>query len=75
MEIEQQEIEVIEEFLPRQLSDDEIASAIEAAISATEASSIRDMGKVMGKLKESYTGQMDFGTVGPLVKDKLCSAG
>ena len=74
-EREQQEIEVIEEFLPRQLSDDEIASAIEAAISATEASSIRDMGKVMGKLKESYTGQMDFGAVGPMVKDKLCSAG
>jgi len=73
-EREEQEISVIEEFLPRQLSDDEVSAAIDKAISATEAGSIRDMGKVMGKLKESYTGQMDFGAVGPMVKDKLCSA-
>jgi len=74
-EREQQEIAVIEEFLPRQLSDEEIGAAIESAIAATEAGSIRDMGKVMGKLKESYTGQMDFGAVGPMVKDRLCAAG
>lgn len=74
-EREQQEIAVIEEFLPRQLSDEEIGAAIEDAIEATEASSIRDMGKVMGKLKESYTGQMDFGAVGPMVKDRLCAGG
>ena len=71
-ERERSEIEVIEEFLPRQLSEDEVASAIDQAISATGASSIRDMGKIMGALKEQYTGQMDFGAVGPLVKDKLC---
>ncbi len=73
-EREQQEIKVIEEFLPRQLSDEEVAEAVTKAISQTGADSIRDMGKVMGKLKESYTGQMDFGAVGPMVKDKLCSA-
>jgi len=73
-EREQQEIRVIEEFLPRQLSDDEVADAVTKAISQTGADSIRDMGKVMGKLKESYTGQMDFGAVGPMVKDKLCNA-
>ena len=68
---ERLEITVIEEFLPRQLSQDESLKAIVAAISAAEASSIRDMGKVMGILKSKYTGQMDFGKVGSLVKDKL----
>ena len=70
-ERESAEIVVIEEFLPRQLSEDEIAAALDAAITATGASSIRDMGKVMGELKGKYTGQMDFGAVGPLVKDRL----
>ncbi|MDQ2091672.1 GatB/YqeY domain-containing protein [Marimonas arenosa] len=65
------EITVIEEFLPRQLSEDEVEKAVDAAITETEASSIRDMGKVMGTLKSQYTGQMDFGTVGPMVKDRL----
>ncbi|MEZ5674560.1 hypothetical protein SAMN06265173_1037 [Thalassovita litoralis] len=70
-ERESAEVVVIEEFLPRQLSEDEIAAALDAAITATGASSIRDMGKVMGELKGKYTGQMDFGAVGPLVKDRL----
>ncbi|WP_299784943.1 GatB/YqeY domain-containing protein [uncultured Marivita sp.] len=65
------EIEVIEEFLPRKLSDDEVASAVDAAVAETGASSIRDMGRVMGALKAKYTGQMDFGAVGPMVKDRL----
>jgi len=73
-EREREEIKVIEEFLPRQLDDDEIAKAIDSAISETGAGSIRDMGKVMGHLKEAHTGQMDFGAVGPMVKDRL-SAG
>ena len=70
-EREKQEIGIIAEFLPRQLNDAEVADAIDAAIAATGASSIRDMGKVMGQLKADYTGQMDFGAVGPKVKDKL----
>lgn len=70
-EKERREIEVIEAFLPRQLSDGEVAAAIDAAIAATGATSIRDMGKVMGELKARYTGQMDFGSVGPMVKARL----
>jgi len=65
------EISVIEGFLPRQLSDAEIANAISDTIAATDANSIRDMGKVIGALKSKYTGQMDFGRVGPMVKDLL----
>jgi len=72
-EREREEIGVVEEFLPRQLNEDEVANAVTAAIKASGAESIRDMGKVMGILKEQYTGQMDFGAVGPVVKDKLCA--
>lgn len=74
-ERERAEISVIEEFLPRQLSDKEISKAIDSAIAETGASSIRDMGKIMGHLKSRYTGQMDFGAVGPRVKDRLSAAG
>lgn len=70
-ERERQEIAVIGEFLPRQLNDKETEAAIDAAIAEVGAGSIRDMGKVMGRLKEQYTGQMDFGAVGPRIKDKL----
>jgi uncharacterized protein YqeY len=69
------EIDVIEEFLPRQLDDREVARAIDAAMADTGASSIRDMGKVMGALKAAHAGQMDFGAVGPLVKQRLSAAG
>lgn len=70
-ERERAEIEVIGEFLPRQLSDEEIDQAIDAAIEEVGAESIRDMGRVMGALKARYTGQMDFGAAGPKVKDRL----
>lgn len=70
-EKERAEIVVIEEFLPVQLDDGEVDAAIDAAIAAVGAESIRDMGKVMGQLKSKYTGQMDFGSVGPKVKAKL----
>lgn len=70
-EHERAEIEVIEEFLPRQLSEDEAKAAVEKAIADIGAESIRDMGKVIGALKSKYTGQMDFGKVGPMVKDRL----
>lgn len=68
---ERAEIAVFEEFLPRQLSPEETAAAIDAAIAETGASSIRDMGKVMAALKTRHAGQMDFGAVGPAVKAKL----
>ncbi|MEH6830595.1 GatB/YqeY domain-containing protein [Sulfitobacter sp.] len=70
-ERERAEIVVIEEFLPRQLDDAETKAAVDAAVAETGASSIRDMGKVMGVLKAKYTGQMDFGRVGPQIKDRL----
>jgi len=70
-EKELSEIGVIEEFLPKQLTEDETDAAIAAAIAEVGAESIRDMGKVMGELKAQYTGQMDFGSVGPKVKSKL----
>ncbi|MEZ5913010.1 MAG: GatB/YqeY domain-containing protein [Paracoccaceae bacterium] len=70
-EKERAEITVIEDFLPRQLDDAEVAEAIRAAIAEVGAASIRDMGKVMGALKTRFAGQMDFGAVGPKVKDML----
>lgn len=65
------EVRVIEEFLPRQLSEAEVAAAIETAVAEAGATSIRDMGKVMAVLKARHTGQMDFGAVGPMVKGRL----
>lgn len=65
------EIGVIEEFLPRQLDAPEVEAALVAAIAETGATSIRDMGRVMAVLKGKYTGQMDFGAVGPRLKDRL----
>ncbi len=70
-EREREEIAILSEFLPRQLDDAEIDAAIDTAIAETGASSIRDMGKIMGHLKGQYTGQMDFGAVGPMVKRRL----
>lgn len=70
-ERERDEIKVIEEFLPRQLNEDEVAAAIDKAIRDVGASTIRDMGKIMGKLKERHAGQIDFGAVGPQVKARL----
>ncbi|RVT86724.1 GatB/YqeY domain-containing protein [Rhodobacteraceae bacterium CCMM004] len=70
---EREEIEVIEEFLPRKLNDAEVDKAIARAIGDTGASSIRDMGRVMAALKSEYTGRMDFGRVGPQVKDRLAA--
>lgn len=70
-EKETAEIKVIEEFLPRQLDAAEVEVAIAAAMAEVGATSIRDMGKVMAVLKAKYTGQMDFGAVGPRIKDRL----
>ncbi|PYC48787.1 glutamyl-tRNA amidotransferase [Litorivita pollutaquae] len=69
------ETEVIIEFLPKQLSDDEVQAAIAAAVEKTGATSIRDMGKVMGALKADYTGQMDFGAAGAMIKERLAKQG
>jgi len=68
---EQAEITVLEDFLPKQLDEAEVETAVLEAISNTGAESIRDMGRVMGELKAKFTGQIDFGRVGPMVKDRL----
>jgi hypothetical protein len=68
---EKEEIEIIESFLPKQLSDEETASAVEAVIKETGAASIKDMGRVMGELKKRHAGQMDFARAGAIVKEKL----
>jgi uncharacterized protein YqeY len=65
------EVVIIREFLPKQLSDGGMMKAIDEAISESGATSIRDMGKVMGALKSAYAGQMNFGKASGLVKTKL----
>jgi uncharacterized protein len=68
---EKDEAEVIASFLPAQLSDDEMAAAIKAAIAETGAAGMKDMGKVIGHLKGRYAGQMDFAKASGLVKAAL----
>jgi uncharacterized protein YqeY len=68
---ERDEIAIIAAYLPKQLSDAEVRTAITQAIADTNASSMKDMGKVIAALKARYAGQMDFGKVSPLVKELL----
>ncbi|MEZ0277855.1 MAG: GatB/YqeY domain-containing protein [Methylibium sp.] len=68
---EGEEIEIIREFLPKQLSDKEMDAAIAETIAAEGATSVRDMGKVMAALKARYSGQMDFAKASAVVKAKL----
>jgi len=68
---ENSEIKIIEEFLPQQLSKEEVEKVCNEAISNIGASSLKDMGKVMAVLKEKYLGKMDFSLAGKILKDKL----
>lgn len=68
---EAEEIVIIGEFLPQQLSDQETEKAIAEAMAEAGAASIKDMGKVMAALKSRYAGQMNFGKASALVKAKL----
>ena len=68
---ERDEIAIIAAYLPKQMSDAEVRTAITQAIADTNASSMKDMGKVIAALKARYAGQMDFGKVSPLVKELL----
>lgn len=70
-EQEAAEIAVINSFMPAQLSDAEIDAAIAAAIAETGAAGMKDMGKVVAKLKEKYAGRMDFAKASAAVKAKL----
>jgi uncharacterized protein YqeY len=68
---ERAEIAVIQAFLPKQMSDDEVRGAIKAAIAKTGAASIKDMGKVIAELRAAHAGQMDFGKASAAVKAML----
>jgi uncharacterized protein len=68
---EQDEIAIIQGYLPKQMSEAEMASAIEAAIKETGAAGMKDMGKVIGSLRGKYAGQMDMGKASGMVKAKL----
>ena len=68
---EREEIAIIEEFLPRQMTDEEIAAAVDETIAETGAESLKDIGRVMGALKGKYAGRMDMGRASRLVKERL----
>jgi uncharacterized protein YqeY len=70
---ERAEVAIISEFLPQQLGEDEMRAAIKAAVAETGATSVKDMGKVIGKLRADYAGRMDFGKASGMVKEALAS--
>lgn len=68
---EQAEIDLIQSFLPQQMSDEEVREALKSIIAETGAASIKDMGKVMGVLKAKYAGRLDMGKASGLIKSLL----
>ncbi|MDX2289308.1 MAG: GatB/YqeY domain-containing protein [Hyphomicrobiaceae bacterium] len=68
---EEAEVKIIEEFLPRQMSDDETLAAVKVVMAEAGCAGLKDMGRTMAVLKERYTGQMDFGKASAMVKDAL----
>jgi len=69
--IERAEIQILETYLPEQLSADELAAMVDEVIAATGAESMRDMGKVMGQIKAKAAGRADMGVVSATVKERL----
>jgi len=70
---ETEEMAIIREFMPEQMDDEQIAAMVDELIAETDAQSLRDMGKVMGLIKERHRGQVDMGKAGGLIKQKLGS--
>jgi|TARA_B100001248_G_scaffold252836_1_gene229419 uncharacterized protein YqeY len=68
---EKDQLEVIKQYLPEQLSEDKIREIVEAAVNSTQASSMQDMGKVMGAIKSELQGKADMGLVSQIVKSSL----
>ena len=68
---EEEEIAIISVYLPKQMSEAEVAAAIDAAVTETGAAGMKDMGKVIAVLRAKYAGQMDFGKASGLVKARL----
>ena len=71
VKIEENEIKIISNFLPEQLSENEINDIITNSIRSSGAKSIKDMGKVINLIKDEYNGKMDFGVVSKIIKSKL----
>lgn len=70
-EQEREEIDIIKEFLPKQLDEDQMRAVCQEAIKETGSQGLRDMGKCMAALKARYAGRMDFGKASRLVKEQL----
>ncbi len=68
---EREEKTIIESYLPAQMSPDDVRAAIKAAVAATGAASVKDMGKVMAELKAKFAGKMDFSKANVVVKEVL----
>ena len=71
LEVEQNEHDILTSFLPKQLSEEETKKICEQIILKTQASSVKDMGKVMGALKKEYSDEIDFAKAGSLIKELL----
>ena len=71
LEIEQNEFNILSSFLPKQLNDEDTKKICEETISKLGASSIKDMGKVMGELKKTHADEIDFSKAGPMIKELL----
>ena len=71
LQVEQNEYDILSSFLPKQLSDEDTKKICEESISKLGASSIKDMGKVMGELKKNYADEIDFSKAGALLKQLL----
>ena len=68
---EREEMAIIQSYMPKQMSDDEAKTAVASVIAAVGATTVKDMGKVMAELKAKYSGQMDMGKAGGIVKPLL----
>ena len=73
LDIEEAEIKIIDTFLPKQLSEEETKKICKEVVQSAGASSMKDMGKVMGQLKQKYSDSIDFSKVNIIVKDLLSS--
>ena len=71
LEIEEQELEILSGYLPKKLSEEETRKICEEIVSKLGASSLKDMGKVMGELKKQYSDNLDFAKAGTLLKELL----
>ena len=71
VEIEEAELEIINNYMPEQLSDEEVVSVVDRAINDSGANSMKDMGKLMGMLKPRLQGKADMSTVSQLIKSRL----